>query len=365
MTNLVNDTVQSAGRLAVDVLRSRVAWLTDSLTDLDGESWVGRALVLVLGREHYTERRRRYPPLGRRDLRNVVRQDLAASPATIACLGPVEAEHCEVVFFELAPSAVERLPRAMFVVPETVVLAGGLERGDLADVYRRGFRYFLTGSGISQPAYGAVTDPRLFAIAVGYDADPSVVGLGPDDMSARLTAGLRQLPAWSWWQFFRPIEDARQKIRWQAIAKLVGSTLIAYLVAASAYLGLVERAREAELAGLGPDVENLLNVQQQIDHLQLERAGLVRILQERRYTYIVWQFVAAAWSKGAFVSEIRLMDNRLTIQGEAPSSTEVLAVVAAIPQGSGAKFSAPVRAGANGGEGFSITIDLGGVPARD
>ena len=77
----------SGGRLR-QALARRVVWLTDGRRDASGETTESRALVAVLGREHYSERRRQYPILSRRDLDNVLKQELAGGLPTLAVVSP-------------------------------------------------------------------------------------------------------------------------------------------------------------------------------------------------------------------------------------------------------------------------------------
>jgi hypothetical protein len=333
-------------------------WLTDERRNLLGASSDGWALVLFLGREHYTERRKKYPPLTWRDLRGVLRQELSGAPPTLTAVSQIDGDHREVAFFEVRPGSANHLSRALFVVPESVAVAGALTGNGAARVERDGFTYFVTSSGMSQPAGGAVADVQIFAIAAGLDAEAGTISLGRVETLEHVLRGVRRLSPFAWAQFHRPLRGSGPGIRWQLIGKLLGAALLVYLTAVSGYLGFSINTREAEMVALGPDVETLLKVQQELDRLDAERGSLIDVLAERHYSYIVWRFVATAWSKGASVSDVRLADDQLTIQGAAPSSTDVLAAIASIPQAKDARFTAPVRSGADGGEDFSISVTI-------
>ena len=71
-----------AGRL-MTTLGNRVVWLTDQRRDAAGLANAAPALVVLLGREHYVERRRNYPISSRRDLEGVLKQELAGAPPAL------------------------------------------------------------------------------------------------------------------------------------------------------------------------------------------------------------------------------------------------------------------------------------------
>lgn len=341
-----------------DLFLSRVVWLTDERRDLLGAASSRSALVAIIGREHYVEQRRKYPLLGDRELDAVLRQELSGMPATVAAVGAVEGNLREVTFFALRPGVIDRLRPAVWVLPESLLVAATLPQNRFAGVERDGFRYFVASSGVSQPATGNMASAEVFSVAVGLDATDPVVALERGATRDRLLRGMRLLPLGSWRRFRPPSATTGSRTQWRTLLQAAGAALVLYLAIASAYLSLTIRSREAELAALGPQVETLLEVQRDIDRLGRERQGLVRVLTDRQYTYLIWECVAAAWSKGAAISDMRLIDGLLTIRGTAPSATDVLAAIAALPGASDAKFASPVRSGADGGEEFSVSLKL-------
>lgn len=110
------------GRLAA-ALSNRVVWLTDERRDASGAPTAAPALVVLVGREHYTERRRTYPISSRRDLDGVLKQELAGTPPTLTLVAAARDDKREVTFFELKPGAVERAGRCVWLVPESLALA--------------------------------------------------------------------------------------------------------------------------------------------------------------------------------------------------------------------------------------------------
>jgi hypothetical protein len=346
----------SGGRLR-QALSRRIVWLTDRRRDASGDTTESRALVAVLGREHYSERRRQYPILSRRDLDSVLKQELAGGLPTLTVVSAARDDRREVTFYEFKPEVLSQVAPAFMLVPESLALAATLPAGRVATVERAGFRYFLASGGVSQPEGGAVTSADLFAMAAGLDSGDAVTISG-ERLHDRIVSGLGRLKPETWLQLRMPSLGQRLEIDWQPIATMAGVGLVAYLALASGYLAVTREAREKELAGLGGEVEKLLVAQRDVDRMLSEQAGLAAVMADRRNTYRLWQVVSVAWSKGAQIKSVELRDATLTIRGDAAVATDVLAAIDAIPGFADAKFSAPVRSGRSGRENFSLVVTM-------
>lgn len=357
MTRSGSDEVGGFGPRLKRAIRRRVVWLTDRRRDLEGGETRAFALVAILGREHYIERRKSYPILAWRDLAAVVRQELHESPATLAVISPLRDNQREVTFFECSSDVIARAGRAVWLVPESLAIAASLPAGQIATVQRAAGSYFVAASGVSQPSGGAVTSAELFAIAAGLNSD-TFVQIADSEVESHALSGLRRLPLDAWFRLRNPALSAGTRVAWTPIFKMAATLLIAYLVLASAYLNLTQRARERELASLGTKVESLLVAQRDVDRLLAEQSGLAAVLGERRDTYRLWQVVAVAWRKGAVINNVDLKDATLTLRGSAPVATDVLAAVGEIPGFADAKFSSPVQRGESGQEEFSLQVTM-------
>lgn len=354
------------GRLRARIaaaMKARIVWVTDRRTDMSDRETAGSALVAVLGREHYQERRRVYPVRGWRDLRRVIRLELANAPPTLAFIGRLREEGREVSFFELDPRALPKVGRAAWLVPESLLLALTLPAQRAATVDREGLRYFLAASGVSQLAGGAVTSLSLFALAVGLDTDAEPLTIEAGELPERLQRGLARLPAAAWLQFLSPTLRSTAAVAWRPLAAGAAIVLAGYLLLASAYLALTESLRQRELDGLGPEVAALLDAQRRVERLGLEQQALAEVLSERRPSHEVWRLVALAWQKGALLEGLSLSDGRLTLRGSAPAATEVLGALAADPGVADARFGAPVRQFQQR-EQFVVTLTLLGEADR-
>lgn len=345
-------------------LGRRIVWITDSRRDAFGQASRAPVLVAVIGREHYTERRKTYPVRGWRDLGRVLDLELAGAPPTLALIGALAEDRREVVLYELAPTALEQAGRSVFLVPESLLVAATLPAQRVAMVDRDGLKYFVAASGVSQVAGGAVVTARLFAIAAGMDEENPALELGGADVNSRLTQGLRRLAPQAWLRLVSPTLKLDLGLAWRPLGALAGAGLLAYLMFASAYLSVTESLRQSELDDLGPEVNSLIETHREVERLGTEQAKLADVLRQRQLTYPVWGIVAGAWAKGATFNGLTLVDGHLTLRGSAPSATAVLEALAADKAVEDARFGAPVRQ-MGGREQFVITLNLGGGGAHD
>jgi hypothetical protein len=345
-------------------LGRRLVWITDARRDAFGQASVAPALVAVLGREHYMERRKTYPVRGWRDLTRVLDLELAVAPPTLALIGPLAQDRREVTLYELAPTALEQVGRSVFLVPESLLVAGSLPEHRVATVDRDGLRYFVAASGVSQVAGGAVVTARLFAIAAGIDEENPTLELDGAQVNSRLTQGLRKLGPQAWLRLVSPSLKLDLGLAWRPLGALTGAGLLAYLLFASTYLSLAESLRRGELEDLGPEVNSLIETHREVERLGTEKARLTEVLQQRQMTYPLWRIVAGAWAKGASINGLTLTDGRLTLRGNAPSATAVLETLAADQAVKEARFGAPVMQNRDR-EQFVITLNLDGGSGHD
>jgi hypothetical protein len=345
------------------LLESRTFWLTDARRTLQGAVSEAPALVVFVGREHYVEKRKRYPIRGWRDLDRVLKLELAGDTRTLTAIGPPEGDAREVVFYQLKPGVAERLGRTVLAVPESAALAGSAGEDAVVTVERDGFRYFLGDSGESQPAAGAIGSVALFSMAIGLSPDSVRGTWDRDAIVQRLLPGLWRMPRASLLRFLRPTLQGSLQVAWKPLALLAGAGLVGYLLLASAYLSLTLRAREAALEDLGPEVEQLLGTQREVEQLAAERTAVAELLAGRRDTYEIWRLAATAWQQGASLNGLQFVDGRVTLRGAAPTATDVLASLAKVPGASDVRFALPVRReGAN--EAFVIELKLAAAAAE-
>jgi len=340
----------SLAQRLVSRLTDGVVWITDTTRSLTGEPTDRSAWCVILGREYYQETRRRYPIRRWVDLQRVVRLELADRVRSVAVIGPVLGDEREVVFYDIHPELDIDCFGAIFWVPETLLLKAAVPAGRVVTIDRYDHRYFLTDSGVSQSAGGALQSAELFSLAVGVPGAPVELPVNTDDILAALPKALPVLGASEWW-FLRAPGSTARTLEWAVPAgALVGAFAILYLTLASLYLVGMEAWRTYSIDRLGPEVTTLIAKQRAVDLLSQEAKGLDEIIQSQVPVWPVWGLITEVWKTGGAVAGINLTDDRLVVRGSAPVATDVLSALSKLPDYEDAKFDAAVRQGGRGQE---------------
>ncbi|MBT8088126.1 MAG: hypothetical protein KJO46_08810 [Gammaproteobacteria bacterium] len=345
----------------VNRLLRHVTWHGGTDHNLAGEAGRHYPFVLVLGREHYKERRRTYPALRRRDLEKVLRQELAGEPLTLTLPGPVRDDRREVGFYTLDQEVAEALLRSPFIVPESVVLGSQVPEGGWVDVERQDYRYFLFGDGSSQPAGGALAQRELVALAAGVDPElPPDEWQGSAELLRRIRSALPKVQALTWWSCRNPVprDFGLNRIAWKPLLTTAGVMVFAYFVLTSLYLQASLSQRESALEVLAPQIQEGLVADNEARAFEARREALNELWSSRGDTQRLWQAVGVAIQNRAVISQVDLRDSRISLRGEAPDASEVLAVLADVPGFADVAFDAPVRAGRSGRQSFALSFSL-------
>ncbi len=348
---------QSLRKSALEKSLRYVHWLREGRRDLHGGDAKGFAVVLVLGREHYEERRSRYPIRSRVDLDRVLKLELQGRRATLVHIGPFFDEHREVIFFEIKPAAVSLIEQTLFVVPESLLLAASLDSRTALTVSRDAMSYFVSQATSSQVAGGLVNNVELYALAAGIPADNRAVLTDDRDFRDRFVSGLKTVDLVSWLGFLAPHVRETTREHWRPALISLSGFLILYLLIASAYLQSMLAWREHQLAGLGPEVRELVETQRRIDRVADEHESLARLVKGRWETHRAWEVAGQIWSSGGSFTVINMIGPKITVRGSTGDAATLLKNISAMPRVGSAKFVAPVRQEATGQE-FMIEILL-------
>ena len=365
--NRLRGVLERIAQGVVDRLLRFVTWHASDSRNLSRQAGDRYPLVIILGREHYSERSKSYPALRRRDLEKVLREELAGEPPTLTLPGPISGDRREVTFFRLDRDVIESLPRSLFIVPESVLLGTQLAAESWADVQRQGYRYYLFRRGPSQPAGGVLGARELVAMAAGVDPDRAAEEWrGADELLGRLRRALPALPALTWWSCRNPLPRriGTAGIAWKPIGLTAGLMLFAYLSLSSVYLQALLSQRDGALTVLGPDIQAGLVADDEARAYETRRDALIELWSGRSDTQRLWQAVALALQDGASVSRLDLRDGRVSLRGEAPDATEILTVIASTPGFLDVSFDAPVRSARNGRQNFALSFDLSAAHAE-
>lgn len=338
-------------------LFSHFHWLTKARTNFRGEAAQGYALVLVLGREHYEERQARYPVRRRSDLARVLKLELPRNRETLVHIGPFADDHRTVTFFELKSSVTSLINRALFIVPESLLLSASLDERAVLTVSRDSLSYFVSRTTASQLAGGLVKNVGLYAMAAGIPLDQQSVLSNDADCRVRFAQGIKSIEFGSWLGFLAPSVRASVRDQWQPALMVFSGLLAVYLVLASAYLHGLSLWREHQLAGLGAEVGELAETQRRIDRVVAEHEALARLANGRWETYRAWEVAGQIWNLGGSFTVINMIGPKITVRGSTGDATELLKRISMMPIVDAAKFVAPVRQESTGQE-FMIEVLL-------
>ena len=345
----------------VNRLSRYVTWHGKADRNLANESGRFFPLVLILGREHYKERRKTYPTLRRRDLQKVLRQELAGEPLTLSVPGPVRGDSREVSFYRLEPGVIESLPRSLFVIPESLVLSSQVSEDGWADVEREDYRYFLFGDGSSQPAGGALARRELVALASGVDPDlPPDEWRGSAELLGHMRRALLKVPGLTWWSCRNPLPHrfGLDTVAWKPVAVTAALVLFGYLVVSSLYLQASLGLRSDDLDTLEPEIQEGLVADEEARDLTARRNALAELWGSRADTQALWQSVALALQNRASVNQVEMRDGRVRLYGEAADAAEILTLLAAVPNFKDVTFDSAVRSGRSGRQNFTLSFAL-------
>jgi hypothetical protein len=339
-------------------LLSRVVWVTDIRADLVGGSSTEFAWVAVIGREHYDEARKTYPIRGWSDLRRVLRIESGGDDACLSVIGPLQGDERAVTTYRLSSSCPVNTLRALFWVPETLLLEAAAKEHGVITVERAGLRYFVAANGISQRAGGAIRSPQLFALASGVPADAAHSTLGDDEIRREMAKRVPTLSLADWWSLRSPVAAESLQRFLRPAASFSAVALLAYLGVASAYLAGMEWWRNRQLEALGSEVTVLLAQQRAIDVMAKERTELAAIIDSSEPAWPIWEIAATVWRGRGAIYSVNVLDDEITLRCTAPVATEILDALRKLEGYSEARFDSAVRPGGLGQE-FVVTLQRG------
>ena len=343
MISVFREQLQSVGRVMRRELRSRLVWRVGERLSFAGEVGDKYALLAIIGREHYSERRVRYPVASRTDIARVVALETRGKSGTLTRIGPLIDNARVVQFFELSDSFVSNPPQALFWIPESVVAALALGSTEVATISREEFCYYVAATGVNQLRGGAIVSPSLFRMAAGAPLEGVDLDLVGVDALPLLERGLRRLRPEDWWSFVGPEARGVLSELWRPLAASVSAAVVCYLLAVSAYLSGALAFREWQLERLGPTVTPLLEAQRQVDALAAERAEMQKILEARTPVWPMWEIATQIWIGGGSFTRLYFKEGEVIIDGRSPSAVKVLETLAARKDISAARFDSAVR----------------------
>ena len=333
----------------------RLVWVGQQRLTFNGELSDQYALVAVIGREHYTERRKKYPIASRADLAQVIALETSEREGVFARIGPLVDNAREVQFFEVSSALLVAPPRALFWVPESVVLSLALTDSDVATVSRGGFCYYLSNRGVNQLRGGGIVSPSLFRMAAGIPLAGTDREFADSEVLSGLKSCLSKLRAEDWISFRGPEIDAAIGELWRPVAALIAGSTLLYLVLISAYLSGSFALRQFQIERLGGEVTPLLEAQRKIDALAAERAAMKQVVDSKLAAWPMWEVATEVWAGGGAITSLAFRSGDVLINGTAPSAIKILERIAARKDVAWARFDSGTRQSA-GDERFVIRM---------
>ena len=303
-------------------LDGKVVWLsgTSAPVTADVTRW---ALLVIWGRDLYTETHRRYPIARWSDAYQAARLEAADPVRTRFYIGPYVDGYRVISFYQLGAEVPNALVPSLWWFPESLILTARLPLTDVLTVERENVRYFLSSTG-SQIAGGLVRSAETFALASGIPGGWTSTVLDAAATRARLLESLPRVSIFAWLYSWSPdIKRWFGTVGKPAAAGLI-ALLLAYMISVSIYLETAYKWRERSLLALGPEVGVLLDAQRKLDQLGREQTGYAK-LQTGFYSVTpTWGAIAETWRSGGVVRSVKWVDGKVTLRAGAPDATVVL-----------------------------------------
>ena len=352
---------EALSRRLIAWLRARVIWVTGEIRDLDDRPARPWSLVAIWGREHYTETAVDHPIAKWSDAVSVARLYRRGRRPLMFHIGPFLDGKRRMSFFELTETAVDLPARALFWVPESLLLSLTCPQDRIFTVERGGSRYFLNSTN-TQLAGGLIDSPEKFALAHGMRSGWQELHLEEGAVREQIMVGLPRVPVGAWVLAIGPL--AREVSRKVAAPLGVGivALWLSFLLLSQLYLTVTFELRQHSLNQLGDDVSSLLESQRRLDSLVAEQDDYLEVAQKRRSAIPVWEGFNAVWQSGGLVRSAKWVDGKAGLNGAASDATAVLATISQADLISKPEFGAAVRQN-NALQEFTINFETKALPS--
>ncbi len=308
--------------------------------DLDGNPSSHFALLAVLGCEHYQHRSVSYPIRSRRELAQVLDNEI--NPSALKFISSWDGESRRVDIYDIVSDDVLSSSRALFLIPETLLLSRALAGNAIFKVERAGLRYFVAETGLWHRAGGLVQNERAFILASGLSID-RVETVDEQQVLHQVILGLRKLQPAEWLDALSADLISQVWARARPLAALSLSLGAVYGLLVSVYLLVALSVRQSQIDSLGPEVGDLLAAQRRVDRLAVTSAGLASVIAKTNQSWRVWEIPSTVWSGGGRVAAFTQFDGKIMIRGEAPNATDLVSRLSKLETFSNPAFASPVR----------------------
>jgi len=342
-------------------LRARVIWITSDTRDLDGQAPRAWSLLAVWGREHYTETVVEHAIAKWSDAASVARLHRHGRRPVMFHIGPFQDGKRRIFLYELTDTAASFPARALFWMPESLLLSFACSPDCIFTVARNGTQYFLSSEG-TQLSGGLINSSAKFALARGVRAGWHDRLVDEEAARALILTGLPRVSLSSWLSSVGPL--AQQVLR-KVSAPLVAGVVtlwLSFMLLGQLYLLVTFELRQRALDRLGADVSTLLESQRKLDILVAEQDDYLEAAGKHRSVLPMWAGFDAVWKSGGLVRSAKWVDGTVSLNGASNDATTVLAAISKDELTSEAQFGAAVRQGNNLQE-FMINFETKPLPS--
>lgn len=316
------------------------------------------SLATIVPRSYYTEFRRNYPVLDKKDLTAVLHQDYPKH--AIHLIFPTDHNHRVVSTFVFDDAFLARLTHPQFLLPESLVLAAAVQHKQASVEVKTERPWFIYADGakvVSQLSNSLVPNALMFRLAQGVPDDVEQVQFQEHQLPNAYVQGAVRLAGTAMAPFFY-LAAAKHKLPdWKPLVAASVLVLALHMGLSSWFVGWQASARNAEIAALGPKMDELLEAQQNHQALQQQLTALNQQLANTTVVFPVWEITRQLLDAGVILHNLDQQGNQLELRGLAVKATEVLVQLQQRADVVDATFIAPTRR-SDEKEQFHIRLSL-------
>lgn len=318
--------------------------------------------IVVLSRQLYREFSKDYPVNSKADLTAVLANEFIGKQVFHLSVALPE-QGFRVTSYEVLPAALAQLQRYCLLLPESWLIQQAASQDQLVQITQSWGRYFVFRHGNragSQLTSALCADAESVLHVQGLPEDLPIRLCTEAESRALLWHSLSQQFSVQLWHFGCAGQGQKKVLPWRWLATSAATVLIAYFAAAALFIDYQQRQTEAEVAAMGPEVQQLLDQQNEAETLKSQLTELSAQLNTVQPIFPLWQIVEQLLSQHIQVRSLQVNMRKVEISGLAERATDVLQMLKNTPGVTQVEFSAPTRRD-QGLDLFSISLQLQGL----
>lgn len=319
---------------------------------LDKAEQPGR--IIIISRLHYQEFVQHYPVAGLSELKQVLKTEFQHRNNVIHYIAPLDGQRRAVCSIVIADDIVSQFKHNCILIPETLLLWQAIKadksvtqpRVYQATAFTGYFLYCADTVPVSQRINSFCADFPAFVLNNGI-SDLARCEIVPDNQYAnRLVKALATtLPMLPRLALLRRPSLSAVKLPLKAMAFTAGAIVLVYMLLVAGYYQYSLQQRQADIAELGSEINQLLDTQQQLQNTQTQADKLLQQQAGKNYSAHLWQVLIPLLENDSSLSlqNIATENSRIILRGQASKATAVLTELQASELVSDARFDTSVR----------------------